>query len=161
MEPTRQQIVDDIIHDAHHGKDRIISAEVAAEVVDELRNIEAEGHGWVAGLIDRWLIVGAQKACADWRRRHQHAGRTRKGTEVEIPIYGAVREVADDGEPVSVQLTLFTLTLDQAKQRRDALAKSRDTLSAEVRWFSDVIEIMEADRSLRTVGDALARLEAA
>src|SRR5690606_2399463 len=102
----RQQIIDDIIHDAHHGRDRIVSAEVAADVVDEVRNLEAAGHSWVADLIDRWLIVGAQKACADWRRRHQHKGRTRKGTAVEVPVYGAVRETNDAGEVVHVQLSL-------------------------------------------------------
>lgn len=161
MDETRRQIIDDIIHDAHHGRDRIVSAEVAAVVVDEVRNLEAGGHRWVEGLIDRWLIIGAQKACADWRRRHQHKGRTRKGAEVEVPVYGAVRETGDDGQVVHVQLALFTMTLEQARERRDTLAGQRDTLSAEVRWFSDLIEVMEADASLKTVGDALARLEAA
>lgn len=161
MEPTRQQIVDDIIHDAHHGNDRIVSRQVAAEVVDELRNLEAGGHRWVADLLDKLLISGASKLCADWRRRHSHASKTKRGAEVEIPIYGAVTEPDEAGDPTVVQLTLFTLTLDQARQRRDRLARNRDTLSAEVRWFTDVIEIMEADRTLATVGDALARLEAA
>lgn len=161
MESTRRQIIDDIIHDAHHGKDRFVSAEVAAEVVDEVRNLEAGGHHWVGDLIDRWLIAGAQKACADWRRRYQHPGRTRKGTEVDVPVYGAVRETNEAGEVVHVQLSLFTMTLEQARERRDSLAQQRDTLSAEVRWFSDVIEMMEADKALRTVGDALRKLEAA
>lgn len=161
MDPTRQQIIDDIVHDAHHGNDRIVSSEVAQIVVDELRNLEAGGHRWVEGVIDSLLLRGAAKMCADWRRRHQHAGHTRKGTEVEVPIYGAVRETDDEGNIVHVQLSLFTLTLEQAKARRDTLARQRDTLSAEVRWFSDLIEIMEADRSLLTVADALHRLEAA
>lgn len=161
MEPTRQQIVDDIIHDAHHGKDRIVSSEVAQEVVDELRNLEAGGHRWVADLIDALLLRGAAKMCSDWRRRHNHKGRTKRGTEVEVPVYGAVRETDDDGQIIHVQLSLFTMTLEQAKARRDTLARQRDTLSAEVRWFSDLIEIMEANRNLATVGDALALLEAA
>ncbi len=161
MEPARQQIIDDIIHDAHHGRDKIVSVEVAAQVVDEVRHLEAGGHRWVAALIDRWVLVGAQKACADWRRRYQHKGKTRRGAAVEVPMYGAVRETGDDGEIVHVQLALFTMTLDQARERRDTLAGQRDTLSAEVRWFSDVIEMMEADASLATVGDAIARLDAA
>lgn len=161
MESTRRQIVDDLIHDAHHGKDRIVASEIAAEVVADLRNLEAEGHRWVSELIDRLLLAGAAKMCADWRRRYSHSGRTKKGTEVEIPKWGAVIEADDAGAPVHVQLALFTMTLDQARAKRDALVKGRDTLSAEIRWYSDVIEIMEADPALRTVGDALARLEAA
>lgn len=161
MEPARQQIVDDIIHDAHHGTDRIIASEVAAQALDELRNLEAGGHTWVADLLDGLLLRGVARMCADWRRRYQHTGKTKKGTEVEVPMYGAVRETNDDGEVVFVQLALFTLTLDQAKARRATLSRQRDTLSAEVRWFSDVIEIMEADLSLATVGDAIARLDAA
>lgn len=161
MDPTRQQILDDIVHDAHNGRDRVVSSQVAEEVVDELRNLEAGGHGWVAEVIDGLLIRGAAKMCADWRRRHQHIGHTKRGTEVAIPLYGAVQETSDDGEIVYVQLALFTMTLEQAKARRDSLARQRDTLSAEVRWFSDLVEIMEADRTLATVGAALARLEAA
>lgn len=156
-----RRIVDDIIHDAHHGKDRVIAREVAAEVVDEVRALEAAGHRWVETLIDSWLLAGAQKACSDWRRSHQHQGRTKLGSEVAVPVYGAVRETNDEGETVYVQLTLFKMTLDQAKARHATLRAQRDTLSAEVRWFSDVIEIMEADASLKTVGDALARLDAA
>lgn len=161
MEPTRQQIVDDVIHDAHDGADRIVSAQVAQRVVDDLERLEGGGHRWVAELLRRWTIVGAQKACADWRRRHSHAGRTSKGTEVEVPVYGAVRETGDDGEIVYVQLPLFTMTLDQVRQRRDTLARQRDTLSAEVRFFTDLADVMEADPSLLTAGDALARLDAA
>lgn len=156
-----RRIVDDIIHDAHHGKDRIVAREVAAEVVDEVRNLEASGLRWVETLIDSWLLAGAQKACADWRRRHMHPGRTKKGAEVDVPVYGAVRETTDEGEVVHVQLTLFTLTLEQAKARHNTLARQRDTLSAEVRWFADVIELMESNPALRTVGDALKHLEAA
>lgn len=161
MLPENRQVVDDIIHDAHHGKDRIVSREVAAEVVDEVRNLEASGQGWVELLIDSWLLAGAQKACADWRRRHMHSGRTKKGTPVEVPVYGAVRQTDDSGEVVHVQLTLFTLTLEQAKLRHEGLARQRDTLSAEVRWFRDVVELMEANPALRTVGDALRHIEAA
>lgn len=160
MDPTRRQIIDDIIHDAHHGRDRIVSSEVAAEVVDEVRNLEAAGHRWVADLIDKWLIAGAAKACADWRRRYQHAGRTNRGTEVEVPVYGAVRETSADGEIVHVQLALFTMTVEQVKERHATLARQRDTLSAEVRWFADLIEVMEA-RGCQTAGDAIALMEAA
>ena len=161
MEPTRRQLIDDIIHDAHFGRDKVVASEVAAQVLDELRNLEAGGHRWVAEMVDSLLLRGVGRLCADWRRRYSHKTTTRKGTAVEIPEWGAVIEATDDGEPVHVQLSLFTMTLDQAKARRASLARQRDTLSAEVRWFSDVIEMMEADPALVTVGDALARLEAA
>lgn len=161
MEPTRQQVVDDIIHDAHHDADRIVSSEVAAVVLDELRNLEAGGVGWVADVLDGLLLRGVARMCADWRRRYSHTGRTKKGTEVEIPVYGAVRETDDDGQVVHVQLALFSMTVEQVEQRRDALARQRDTLSAEVRFFSDLADVMRADPSLTTAGEALARLDAA
>lgn len=159
MEPTRQQLVDDIIHDAHHGRDRIVAAEVAAVVVDELRNLEAGGHRWVADYLDSLLMVGVKKMCADWRRRFSHAGTTKKGTEVEVPVWGAVREAGDDGEVIHVQLSLFSMTLDQVRQRRDTLARQRDTLSAEVRFFSDLADLME-EHGHATAGDALVGLAA-
>lgn len=160
MDEARRQIIDDIIRDAHEG-DRVVASEAAAVVLDELRSLEAGGHRWVAQFMDGLLLRGVARLCADWRRRSSHKGRTRRGAEVEIPEWGAVREATEDGEIVHVQLSLFSMTLDQAKARRDSLSRQRDTLSAEVRWFSDVIEIMEADASLGTVGDALVRLDAA
>lgn len=161
MDPARQQMVDDIVHDAHHDAERIVAGEVAAVVLDDLRNLEAEGHRWVGDVLDRLLLAGVGKMCADWRRRYSHKGTTRKGTEVEVPVYGAVRETDDDGTVVHVQLALFSMTLEQVRQRRDTLAKQRDTLSAEVRFFTDLAEVMEADRTLLTAGHALAHMEAA
>lgn len=161
LDPTRQQVIDDLIHDAHFADKRIVTSEVAARIVDELRNLEASGHAWVEQYLDTLAAKGAAKVYADWRRRYSHKGKTRRGTEVEVPVYGAVREVDDDGTIVSVQLALFSMTLEQVRARRDHLAKTRDTLSAEVRFFTDLADLMEADSSLATAGDALARLEAA
>lgn len=161
MEPTRQQIVDDVIRDAHEADERIVTREVARRIIDELHALEGSGARWIGDLIDSLAETGAQKLYADWRRRQSIRSRTRKGTEVDIPIYGAVREQAEDGSIVYTQLALFTMTLAQVVERRDQLARQRDTLSAEVRFFADLAEIMEADPSLKTAGEALARLEAA
>lgn len=160
LDPTRQQIVDDIIHDAHFADERIVTSEVAGRIVDELHNAEASGHVWIEEFLDDLARKGAAKVYADWRRRFSHRGRTSKGTEVEVPTYGAFREVNDDGEVVYVQLAIFTMTLDQVVARRDHLARTRDTLSAEVRFFSDLADVMRTN-DIATAGEALARLEAA
>ena len=160
MEPTRQQIIDDLIHDAHFADERIITAEVAARFVDELRNLEGSGVQWIGDYLDDLARKGAVKVYTDWRRRHRIPATTKKGTELEIPAYASVREIDDDGSVTYVQLALAGMTLDQLKDKRDRMARTRDTLSAEVRLLSDLIEIMESDASLATAGDALARLAA-
>ena len=161
LEPSRQQVIDDIIHDAHFADERIVTSEVAARIVEELLSTEASGHAWISEYLNDLAAKGAAKVYADWRRRYIHKGKTKKGTEVEVPVYGAVREVGEAGVIVHTQLPLFAMTLEQVRARRDQLARTRDTLSAEVRFFSDLADLMASDASLRTAGEALARLEVA
>lgn len=161
MEPTRQQVLDDVIHDAHFRRSEIITSEVAAEIVDELHNLEASGHQWVSDFIDELAAKGAAKIYSDWRRRYTIDATTKKGTGLTLPAYGAVVTRDDEGQAVYQQMHLLDMTLPQLVERRGRLAKTRDTLSIEVRLLSDLIEAMEADSSLVTARDALARLEAA
>lgn len=161
MEPTRQQIVDDIIHDAHFRSSEIIASVVATEIVDELRNLEASGAGWVAEFIDSLAAQGAAKKYADWRRRYRIESRTKKGTEVDIPAYAATRSHDDAGNVVYTQMRLEDMTLPQLVAKAQQIERTRDTLSVEYRFYSDLIEIMQADESLATVGDAMTRLAAA
>lgn len=161
MDSTRQQIIDDIIHDAHFRRGEIIASEVAAEIVDELRNLEASGKQWVAEYVDDLAAKGAAKVYADWRRRHRIDGRTKKGTEVDVPAFAAVRERDDEGNVVYTQMRLEDMTLPQLEAKAEAIGRTRDTLSVEYRFYRDLIEVMQADSSLVTAGDAMARLAAA
>lgn len=161
MEVTRQQVIDDIIHDAHFRAPEAITSEVVAEIVDELHGLEAAGHDWVADYLDTLAAKGAAKVYADWRRRYTIDTTTRKGTGVTVPGFGSVLKRDDEGQVVYTQMRLLDMTLPQLIERRGRLAKTRDTLSIEVRLLSDLIEAMEADASLVTARDAIARVEEA
>lgn len=160
MDETRQQIVDDIIHDAHFRADEIVTAEVAAEIVDELHGIES-AHAWVADFLDDLAAKGAAKVYADWRRRYRIDGRTKKGTEVDVPAYAAIRKHDDGGKVIYTQMRLEDMTLPQLEAKAETIGRTRDTLSVEYRFYRDLIEMMQADPTLLTAGDALARMEAA
>lgn len=161
MDETRQQIIDDVIHDAHFRRSEIITSEVAAEIVDELHAMEASGQEWVTDLLDDLAAKGAAKVYSDWRRRYTVDATTKKGTDLTMPAYGAVTTRDAEGKVVYTQMHLLDMTLPQLVERRGRIAKTRDTLSIEVRILSDLIEAMEADATLVTARDALARLDAA
>lgn len=161
MDPTRQQVIDDLIHDAHFATERIVTSEVARRIVDELRNLEASGHRWIADYLDDLAAKGAAKVYADWRRRYTIDATTRKGTALAVPAYAAVRKQDDEGNVVYTQMRLEEMTLPQLEAKAETIGRTRDTLSVEYRFYSDLIEIMHADATLVTAGDALARLEAA
>src|SRR5690606_728324 len=113
------------------------------------------------GYIDELAAKGAAKVYADWRRRYRIDARTKKGTAVDVPEYAATRRHDDDGAVVYTQMRLMDMTLPQLEAKAEQIGRTRDTLSAEYRFYRDLIEIMQADESLRTAGDAMARLEAA
>lgn len=161
MDPARQQVIDDVIHDAHFRRTEIVASEVAAEIVDELQGLEAGGQTWIAGYLDDLAAKGAAKVYADWRRRYRIDGKTKKGTEVEVPVYASVRKRDDEGNVVYTQMRLADMTLDELKAKAEHIGRTRDTLSVEYRFYSDLIELMQADDSLHTAGDAMERLAAA
>lgn len=158
MEPTRQQILDDITrkaHDAHGGRAGLVKL----AIVDALRDLEGSGIPWVGATLDDYTAAGAAKAYSDWRRRYTIEATTTKGTSVDMPAFGAVVE-RDGTEIVYVQLALDGMSLDQLKQCHARLSKQRNTLSREIQLLSDLITLMEADASLATAGDAIKRLAA-
>ena len=161
MDETRQQVVDDLIHDAHFRRSAIVTSEVAAEIVDELRRLEAEGRSWVTGYLNDLAAVGAAKRYSDWRRRYRIEGKTKKGTDVDVPAYAATRSHDDEGNVVYQQMRLEDMTLPQLEAKAQQIERTRDTLSVEYRFYSDLIEIMQADSTLATAGDAMVRLAAA
>lgn len=161
LDPTRQQIIDDLIHDQHFGRDEIVTSEVAADIVTELHAMEASGREWVTAYIDDLAAIGAQKKYADWRRRYTIPATTRKGTALEMPEYAAAMRRDDEGQVVYTQLRLLDMTLPQLIEHRARMVKTRDTSSVRIRLLSDLIETMESDTSLVTARDALAKLEAA
>jgi hypothetical protein len=160
VDPTRQQIIDDIIHDAHFRRDEIITAEVASEIVDELHNAATAGAEWIDEYLTDLAVIGAAKRYTDWRRRHRVEAQTKKGTEVDVPAYAAVRKQDDEGKVIFTQMRLEDMTLEQLQAKADAIGKTRDTLSVEYRFYRDLIEIMQADEALSTAGDALRKLAA-
>lgn len=161
MEPTRQQVIDDLIHDAHFRRSEIVASEVAAEIVDELHGMEASGHQWVSDYLDDLAAVGAAKRYADWRRRYRVESSTKKGTPVDVPEYAAVMKRDDEGQVVYTQMRLADMTLPQLEAKAEQIGRTRDTLSVEYRFYRDLIDVMKADPSLSTAGEAIARLEAA
>lgn len=160
MDETRQQMIDRIIKAAHERRAEAVTSEIAAEMVEQLHELEAFGHAWVAEFLDDLAEDGAAKKYADWRRRHRIGSKTKKGTEVDVPAFAAVRKQDDEGNVVYHQMRLEDMTLPQLEAKAEHIGKTRDTLSIEYRFYRDLIEMMQADTTLVTAGDALARLAA-
>lgn len=161
MDESRQQIIDKIIRAAHERRSEIVTSEVAAEIVEELHELEAFGHEWVSEYLDRLAAKGAAKVYADWRRRLRGPrARTKKGTPVDMPAFAAFRRVADDGSARHVHLPLTAMSLSQVQAKADQVRKQRDTMSVEYRLLADLVEIMQADPSIATAGEAMDRLAA-
>jgi hypothetical protein len=127
------------------------SRQIAARVIELLRDSERFGHVFVDAYLDDLAVGGMMKVCADWRRAHSSQGRTAKGTPVPVPTYTATAD--DDGN--TVQASFADLDLGSLRDQRASLAATRDTYSKRIRMVSDLIEIMEADAAVKTVGDAL------
>ena len=163
LDLTRRQIIDDLIHDAHFSRieQGAKTSEVAAAIVDELHGMEASGHPWVSDYLDKLATRGASLLYSDWRRRFRIRGRTKKGTRCTVPAYAAAVERTADGTRVYTQLPFSAMTVEQVQSKHDALVKTRNTLSVEVRLYADLLELMRSDPSLATAGDALTKLEAA
>lgn len=162
LDPTRRQIIDDLIHDAHFARidQGAQTSEVAAAIVDELHGMEGSGHEWVGEYLDKLAARGASLAYSDWRRRFRLKGRTKKGTRCTVPAYAASVERTEDGGVVYTQHPFASMTAEQLQSKHDQLVKTRNTLSVEVRLYADLLELMREDSSIVTAGDALAKLAA-
>lgn len=159
MEPTRQQIIDEIIREAHEDCDGITS-KVKVQIVAEVEDLLGAGKPWTPSLLRTWAEIGARTAYTDWRRRHMGRGKTRKGTELDVPEFAAVRRI-DENEVVYQQRELDDLTLEEVLAKAQAVGKQRDTLSVRYRYYADLAEIMASDPTITTVREARERLAAA
>lgn len=150
---SAQQVVDNIIDEAHLEHEGV-ARDVAVGIVEKMQALEGSGVLWVATYLDSILVNGAARMYADWRRRYEVAGKTKVGTEVSVPAFGGVTRKAEDGSTVHVQMSLRGMSLADLREMRDRKASMRDTLSAEIKVYDALIELMQ-DYSLSTAGEAL------
>lgn len=145
-------------HDQARQPDGSVPSRLAAaRFVALLGEIEGADPDAIGVYLDGLAITGAMKVLGDWRRRHRAPARTAKGTRLDVPTYaGAIRPDAD-GRGRHVQLPLGDMTADELRTHKARLAASRDTLSAEIRLVSDLIEVMEA-QGYTSAAEALADL---
>lgn len=148
LTPEARGAVNEIMAEAH--ADGRPTREIASKVVSALRDMEPAGLPWVDTYIDELAILGAQKMCADWRRRQARQERTKRGTSVPVPVYVG----QNDAEGAAVQMPFDGLDLDGLRRHRSRLASQRNTLSIEIQYLADLIEVMEGDESIATAGDA-------
>lgn len=157
IEPTRQQMLDELIAGAHAGQGGR-TTEVKHAILDGLRGLEGD-HPWVKEVLEQCLLAGVVKLYADWRRRYTIAGKTKAGDPLDVPRYGAVVERDEAGAASFRQMGLEEATLGQVRERYRRLVTQRNTISAEVAFLLRVIRVMEADPSLTTAGEALRKLD--
>ena len=161
LDPSIRQIIQEEIDAAHNdattdGKFR--SREVAAALVHRLEDMQRFGAPWVRAYLRDLAITGAMRPCADFRRRGQVAARTKRGKRVLLPLFTAAGRDAQ-GRPV--QGRFDDLTLAQLAAKRNSMAKTRDTYSAEVATYDALMAFMAANPQIRTTGEARAAMERA
>lgn len=156
--PDERQTLDDIIATAF-DTDGPVLRDVALVVIDELRRLEGGGVGWVSHVLDDWLVSGVLTEVRQWMRRQPAVtGQTKAGKPTEVPAFGGVRVLADDGKVQHVQLRLMGMTraelLDHMKPKR----KQRDTMSRNLSFYQSIADDMERCGHV-LVGDALACMD--
>jgi hypothetical protein len=162
----QRQVIADLVLEAHEASvapsgDGYDTTAAAEAFVASLHDIEGGAPEWIARYVDALAVDGAKKVCADWRRANRLPGKTRKGTPVDMPAFAGVRRSDGGGAPVYVQMRFESMDIEALRMHRDKLEAARNTYSREITLISDLIDLMEADPSLRTAGDALAHLMAA
>jgi len=151
LAPDHADALDEIVAMAHADND--LSRDIAAQIVDEVEDLERFGHEWPAAFIRELAIKGAGQLGREWRRRQVTVTQTAKGTDVPVPVYAAVR--TSEG---FTQVRLADMDASQLRAHRERLAAQRNTLSREVQYCTDLLSVMEADASVATVGQARAVL---
>lgn len=142
-------------HDRHTYSDGTFRPrDVAMHFVSSVEKELATGSAEVAAFLDRFTVSGASKWLTDWRRRARYSVKTAKGTGTNVSQWAGI--VNAEGE--HQQMPLFAMTAEQLRDHRDKLKATRDTLSVEVRFLSDILDALEADPTLRTAADAVAKL---
>lgn len=148
------EVLDRIYREAHerHSEPRKIAAYVSGEV----DRLAGSGVPWVEEVIAEAKVTGWMKRCADWRRSEEkRAVPSATGKRVEAPAWASVRDVAEDGSTVYVQMRFELLDRDQVRAYIANLSTSRDTLSERISAARAVLAYMEAHPECERAGDAL------
>lgn len=149
LHPDDRDVIHAILAEVHvPGRP---TREIAAEFATAVRDLEPSGLPWVSTYLDELVIIGAQKVCADWRRSRKGQAKTKKGTDTPVPAFVGQTDAATG---VAVQLTFDGLSLPELRRHRQRLASQRNTLSTEIQYLADLIDVMEADETVTTAGDA-------
>lgn len=159
LAPDHRQAIEDLIEDAHSRW--TLSSEIAATIVDGIEDLERFGHDWPPALLRELAIKGAAQMARDWRRRQTTVTETAKGTTVPLPVYAAVR--TSDGY---AQMRLADMTAAQLRAHRERLSAQRntfdwavfslaqETLSKEVQYVTDLLDVMAEMPAVTTAGAA-------
>jgi len=145
--PDHRDAVDEIVATAHADHD--LSRDIAAQIVDEIEDLERFGQDWSPAFLRELAIKGAGQLAREWRRRQTTVTQTAKGTDVPVPVYAAVR--TSEG---FTQVRLADMTQPQLRAHRERLSAQRNTLSKEVQYCTDLLAVMESDASVVSVGQA-------
>jgi len=146
LAPDHRAVLDEII-EAAHG-DGELSRDIAAQIVDDIEDLERFGQDWTSAFLRELTIKGAAQLAREWRRRHTTVTETAKGTSVPLPTYAAVR--TPDGYK---QVRLADMTASELRAHRERLSKQRNTLSKEVQYVSDLLAVMD-ETGAQTAGEA-------
>ena len=121
---------------------------LSARIVDDIEDLKRFGHDWSRAFLRELAIKGAGVLARDWRRRQVTVTKTPKGTDVQVPVYAAVRTA--DG---FAQVRLADMDRAQLVAHRERLSAQRNTLSKEIAYLDQMIEVM-ADPSVATFRQA-------
>ena len=78
------------------------------------------------------------------RRQPPVAGATKRGKATEVPAFGGVRILDDEGRVEYVQLRLLSMTRDELRAHVAPKRKQRDTISRSLSFYEAVLADMEA-----------------
>lgn len=162
LDPEARALLNELMQEAHSEnmtRNGAPPSSVAATFVQKLREQEGSGVEWVGDVLHQLTTSGAQKAAADWRRTHLIAAKTTRGKAVDVPEYaGAIlRDAA--GKARHVQMPLDYMDVASLFDHMQRLERQRDTLSARVQVFRNLIETLQADPGM-TTAEALERISA-
>lgn len=153
-EPERAS-VHDLMAEAHRLATRpdgsVSVRAVPSHFLTLLSEVEGADPAFVGRYRDALALRGAAKVAADWRRTQ----RTRVGRRSDAPRFGGVRRRRPDGATEHVQVPLPAMTLNELRERKASLEKSRNTTSDQIAMYADLIAACEAN-GYTTAGQAMA-----
>ena len=156
MLPDERSIADDLLSDALSASTNTTEQiDTAMEMLDDLAG---SGEPWVDEWIRSMLRRGVAEELTKVRGKERRRAHTSRGTEVDVPTYGGIRRVGEDGRDEYHQLAFDGMTPDELESWILDRQKSRDTLSREIQWAQDVLRIARESR-MSTIGPAIAELE--